>query len=67
MKTNKCKKCGKELSPEDTNACSSPEVKKCISNKKPDKINKNHVDELNNDNKERIKNNIEDGENFSGI
>ena len=32
-----------------------------------DLFNKNHQDELNKSKGERIKNNVEDGENFSGI
>lgn len=34
---------------------------------KKDEFNKNHVDEFNNKKSERIKNNVEDGENFGGI
>jgi predicted Fe-S protein YdhL (DUF1289 family) len=67
MINKQCKLCKLDNTPSNSHGCDRSNEKGCnwyISSKE---FNKHHVDELNSGEKERIKNNIEDGENFIGI
>lgn len=63
--TKFCNKCNKETGPALHSGCPYATEKGCAWY--IETFNKNHKDELNKDNQNRIKNDIEDGENISGI
>jgi hypothetical protein len=60
-----CKRCNRATGPDLQSGCDQSDQKDCAWY--VDKFNKNHQDEMNKENPNRIKNNIEDGENISGI
>lgn len=60
-----CKRCNRATGPDLHSGCDQADQKDCAWY--VEKFNKNHQDEMNKENPNRIKNNIEDGENISGI